>query len=484
MTHQPKTLALLISLIGAGASPAAHALSALEPPAITALDLTRWSPGLVWRSDEDSVLRVQSPAQLEEIDPPVARDNIPVQEHPGIAEVFPDGEVHSPPPRIESKPKAVKRVAAKTPAPSTAHAAHTVRAPAAATMRFSAGVAAPDEANLTSIHAEWLTQSLAAILPDGITGLPAEEMLARVARRFPAAVAMPPEASLQAWRGVLRRDAALLALQRRDIVVTSQTDKVLRNLHGVLAPAQEVQTQTADSEDMVVTTHAEKVLATLMELTRERRAHEIRAKHEARRAAKAAATAAVLRAEAARQAPPQDPGLLQDRRRAAKAVELDIDLSALPALAEPAASVREAPLANPFGGERIAVADSSLEQVRGGFVTESLNISFGIERAAYVNGVLVTSTSLNVSDLGRVTARGTTSLDSGTLALVQSGAGNMVSAGSISPGSIGAVVQNTLDGQKIQNVTVINATVNSLGILRGLNLESSLRGAVLDSLRR
>ena len=62
--------------------------------------------------------------------------------------------------------------------------------------------------------------------------------------------------------------------------------------------------------------------------------------------------------------------------------------------------------------------------------------------------------------------------------------GNSVATGSISPTSIGTVIQNTLDGQKIQNMTVINATVNSLGLLRSMNLGASLRGAVIDSLRR
>jgi hypothetical protein len=49
---------------------------------------------------------------------------------------------------------------------------------------------------------------------------------------------------------------------------------------------------------------------------------------------------------------------------------------------------------------------------------------------------------------------------------------------------MGTVIQNTLNNQKIQNVTVINATVNSLEILKGINLQSSLRSAVIDSLRR
>ena len=140
---------------------------------------------------------------------------------------------------------------------------------------------------------------------------------------------------------------------------------------------------------------------------------------------------------------------------------------------------------NPFGGERVAVAETALDVVRGGFVTDTLNISFGIERAVYINGALVTTTSFNLSDLGRISGgRGSAALDSATVALIQNGTGNTVSAGSISSASIATVVQNTLDGQKIQNLTVINASVNSLGVLRGLNLQSSLRGAVIDSLRR
>ena len=62
MTNRPRTLALLISLIGAGAAPLAHARAdlrvqrapaqALNTPFVaptSALDRTRWSPGLAWR---------------------------------------------------------------------------------------------------------------------------------------------------------------------------------------------------------------------------------------------------------------------------------------------------------------------------------------------------------------------------------------------------------------------------------------------------
>jgi hypothetical protein len=153
----------------------------------------------------------------------------------------------------------------------------------------------------------------------------------------------------------------------------------------------------------------------------------------------------------------------------------------------------QTPRGNPFGSERLAVRDTALDTVRGGFVTNNLNIAFGIERAVYINGALVTTTSLNITDTGRITSStDTKGLTPSTLALIQSGAGNSVAGGAFSSASgvglnanaIGTVVQNTLDGQKIQNVTVINATANSLGVLRELNLQNSLRSSLIDSLRR
>lgn len=70
-----------------------------------------------------------------------------------------------------------------------------------------------------------------------------------------------------------------------------------------------------------------------------------------------------------------------------------------------------------------------------------------------------------------------------SVALIQSGAGNTV-LNNVGPAAIGTVIQNTLNGQQIQGLTVINATVNSLSVLRSLNLQNSLRSAITDSLRR
>ena len=140
----------------------------------------------------------------------------------------------------------------------------------------------------------------------------------------------------------------------------------------------------------------------------------------------------------------------------------------------------------PWDGEALAMDKARLDTMRGGFTTgEGLKLSFGIERAVYINGNLVTTTSLNVSDLGTATAgRAASATVNGSLALVQSGQGNTFLPGVVSSTAVGTVIQNTLDNQKIQHVTVLNATVNSMQVLRAMNLQHAVRTAITDSIRR
>jgi hypothetical protein len=142
--------------------------------------------------------------------------------------------------------------------------------------------------------------------------------------------------------------------------------------------------------------------------------------------------------------------------------------------------------ANPFADNALAMSTAQLDEMRGGFETNSgLTVSFGIERAVYINGQLATTTSLNVADVTRLSAEQARTLGSigGTLAVVQNGPGNSFQTGTIAPGTIGTVIQNTLNNQKIQGVTVINAAVNSLQVLRALNLQNALTSVVGASAR-
>jgi len=141
----------------------------------------------------------------------------------------------------------------------------------------------------------------------------------------------------------------------------------------------------------------------------------------------------------------------------------------------------------PWGGKTVALDSSRLEGIRGGFVTDTgLKLSFGIERAIYINGTLVTTTSLNVSDLSQLSAgqAAAVTVNGGALAVVQSGVGNTFLPGTVSGSTLGTVIQNTLDNQKIQNVTTVNATVNSGDIVRSLNLQNSVQNAITNSIRR
>lgn len=148
---------------------------------------------------------------------------------------------------------------------------------------------------------------------------------------------------------------------------------------------------------------------------------------------------------------------------------------------------RDEEVANPLGGALVALDDSQLDGMRAGFEMDGgLKVSLGIERAVLINGQLVTTTSLNIKDLQNLSggqAAQLESLASGTIGLVQNGAGNTASVVG-TPGTIGTVVQNTLNNQSINNVTVINATVNSMQMLRSLDVQSAVRDGVINSLRR
>ncbi|SOZ37949.1 hypothetical protein [Cupriavidus neocaledonicus] len=50
------------------------------------------------------------------------------------------------------------------------------------------------------------------------------------------------------------------------------------------------------------------------------------------------------------------------------------------------------------------VAHDKLDDMRGGFEMPGLQVSFGIERAVYINGDLVVATSINIPDVSRITA--------------------------------------------------------------------------------
>ena len=127
------------------------------------------------------------------------------------------------------------------------------------------------------------------------------------------------------------------------------------------------------------------------------------------------------------------------------------------------------------------VNEAHLERTRGGFSTPSgLEMKLGIERLVSINGNIVARTSFDISDLNRLSEASMrqTSNALSSVNLIQNGGDNIYQPGDAAR-TVGAVViQNTLNDQLIRSQTLINSTVNSAGLLKTLNFQSSLSDAL------
>lgn len=133
----------------------------------------------------------------------------------------------------------------------------------------------------------------------------------------------------------------------------------------------------------------------------------------------------------------------------------------------------------PLGSEWVPLPGERLQQLRGGFdLPSGLVVSFGIERVAYVGGELVANASLNVPDLARMTPQQAQQLQRfARPLLIQIGAGNRFGTGNAL--GAGTIIQNTLDGQRVQSLTTVDVGVGSLGMFQDLNSFSALHEALI-----
>lgn len=129
----------------------------------------------------------------------------------------------------------------------------------------------------------------------------------------------------------------------------------------------------------------------------------------------------------------------------------------------------------------VAVDLATLEQQRGGFTTAGgLALSLGVERLVAINGEVVSRTSFQVADLGQLTeeqARQTGAALS-AVKLIQNGGDNIYLASLADATLGGTIIQNSLSGQHIESRTVINASVNSMGLLKALNFHGNVSDAI------
>lgn len=134
----------------------------------------------------------------------------------------------------------------------------------------------------------------------------------------------------------------------------------------------------------------------------------------------------------------------------------------------------------PFGNAN-RVSGETLASMRGAWDSASgIRISFGIERAVYIDGALVTSTSLNIANVGRMTSEqaGLLGAAGEAVMLVQSGSGNAAALAIAGPFAAATVIQNTLNNRQISITTTIDAATDGLRLLKDLNLGTALRDAL------
>jgi predicted phage tail protein len=135
-----------------------------------------------------------------------------------------------------------------------------------------------------------------------------------------------------------------------------------------------------------------------------------------------------------------------------------------------------------------AVNDRELDSMRGGYASSGgLEISFGIEQAVFIDGILQAVTTFNSASVAgnlpnsRLVGQNTGLISASGVQLVLGGVASM-DAEAIRSNLI-TVVQNSQDNTIIDNITQINATVSSLGIYREMNLLSSLQQQLINSRR-
>lgn len=160
-----------------------------------------------------------------------------------------------------------------------------------------------------------------------------------------------------------------------------------------------------------------------------------------------------------------------------------------PASSQALSQVAAAPVSDSASNNDVAgwtpVSAETLDDMRGGFdMGNGLVASFGIDRAVYVNGNLVTSTSFNIPDIAHITTTQAAAMNSAlnSVSLTQVGPNNTFDPSALGQTSAATVIQNTLNKQNIQSITTLNAAVNSLNVFRQANFQNALQQTQLQSL--
>ena len=134
----------------------------------------------------------------------------------------------------------------------------------------------------------------------------------------------------------------------------------------------------------------------------------------------------------------------------------------------------------------LAASDHTLDRMRGGFdMGSGLMVSFGISRALSINGQLIISTSFQLGDFTRLTPAQASAIGqqmATQMQVVQNGSGNTLASPGPAAMPTATLIQNTLNNQTIRNLTIIEATSNAMGLVKGLNLRATIDEAIANAI--
>lgn len=130
------------------------------------------------------------------------------------------------------------------------------------------------------------------------------------------------------------------------------------------------------------------------------------------------------------------------------------------------------------------ISDGELGAMRGGIDTSSgAMISFGIERAVFVDGILQTVNTLNLPQLNSMFNQALSDqMKTNLITFVRNGSGNVSSLNDLQL-NIPNVVQNSLDQKVIDTYTIINATIPNISSFRNMNISSMLTELLARGMR-
>ena len=178
--------------------------------------------------------------------------------------------------------------------------------------------------------------------------------------------------------------------------------------------------------------------------------------------------------------------LLEERLTEAETNDLASSLRGLPEADTPTAApdiAANGSKANALGTTARwgnALSATALGTLRGGVDLGGLTVSIGLTRTVTQTGQVISSTVVSVPDITLMTS------DQARLLGSQLGTITTLTRAGLLPGLSApiTVIQNALDNQNLSVSTVIDATVNSLSLLKSLGIHTAVQLGVINSTRR